>query len=72
MNELTILTKEAEGMRQALEELDEKLSQAAHQRHTLQVLLNAVESAIRAASREEQLELPFPEDVVEFPTHSAN
>jgi hypothetical protein len=69
MNRLAVLTSEREGMTAAIAEIDAKLAQAAAQRDSIAILLEAVEAAIAALPKEEQLELPFPEDnVIEFPT----
>ena len=66
-----VLSKEAAGMRQALDELDSKIGQAQAQRESIAILLEAVTNALDPVT-EEQLELPFPENVVPFPTHGAN
>lgn len=67
MNRLAVLTKEQEGMTAAIEEINAKIAQAAAQRDSIAVLLEAVTDAIAALPKEEQLELPFPEPI-EFPT----
>lgn len=74
MNRLAVLTSEREGMTAAIAEIDAKLAQAAAQRDSIAILLEAVEAAIAALPKEEQLELPFPEpeNVAEFPTHGLN
>ena len=69
-----VLSKEAAGMQQALDELDSKIGQAQAQRNSIAILLEAVTNALDPVT-EEQLELPFPEipeNVVPFPTHGAN
>ena len=66
-----VLSKEAAGMQQALDELDNKIGQAQAQRDSIAILLEAVTNALDPVT-EEQLELPFPENVVAFPTNSAN
>lgn len=66
-----VLSKEAAGMQQALDELDNKIGQAQAQRDSIAILLEAVTNALDPVT-EEQLELPFPENVVEFPTHGVN
>lgn len=70
MNRLAVLTKEQEGMTAAIEEINAKIAQAAAQRDSIAVLLEAVTDAIAALPKEEQLELPFPEpdNTIEFPT----
>lgn len=65
-----VLSKEAAGMQQALDELDNKIGQAQDQRDSIAILLEAVTNALDPVT-EEQLELPFPETVA-FPTNSAN
>lgn len=66
-----VLSKEAAGMQQALDELDNKIGQAQDQRDSIAILLEAVTNALDPVT-EEQLELPFPENAVEFPTNGAN
>lgn len=66
-----VLSKEAAGMQQALDELDNKIGQAQAQRDSIAILLEAVTNALDPVT-EEQLELPFSENVVEFPTNGAN
>lgn len=66
-----VLSKEAAGMQQALDELDNKIGQAQAQRDSIAILLEAVTNALDPVT-EEQLELPFPENVVELPTNGAN
>lgn len=70
MNRLAVLTSEREGMTAAIAEIDAKLAQATAQRDSIAILLEAVEAAIAALPKEEQLELPFPaeDNVIEFPT----
>lgn len=68
MNRLAVLTKEQESMTAAIEEINAKIAQAAAQRDSIAVLLEAVTAAIAALPKEEQLELPFPDDMIEFPT----
>ena len=65
-----VLSKEAAGMQQALDELDSKIGQAQDQRDSIAILLEAVTNALDPVT-EEQLELPFPETVA-FPTTGAN
>ncbi len=65
-----VLSKEAAGMQQALDELDSKIGQAQAQRDSIAILLEAVTNALDPVT-EEQLELPFPETVA-FPSHGAN
>ena len=64
-----VLSKEAAGMQQALDELDSKIGQAQAQRDSIAILLEAVTNALDPVT-EEQLELPFPETVA-FPTNGA-
>ena len=66
-----VLSKEAAGMQQALDELDNKIGQAQAQRDSIAILLEAVTNALDPVT-EEQLELPFPENVVESHTNGAN
>jgi hypothetical protein len=66
-----VLSKEAAGMQHALDELDSKIGQAQAQRESIAILLEAVTDALDPVT-EEQLELPFPENAVEFPAHGAN
>ena len=66
-----VLSKEAAGMQQALDELDNKIGQAQAQRDSIAILLEAVTNALDPVTAE-QLELPFLENAVEFPTNGAN
>ena len=70
MNRLAVLTSEREGMTAAIAEINAKITQAEAQRDSIAILLEAVEAAIAALPKEEQLELPFPEpdNEIEFPT----
>jgi uncharacterized coiled-coil DUF342 family protein len=73
MNPIDVLTKEAEGMRAALVEIDHNLLQAQVQRANLSVLLGAVEKEIARLQEEPvQLELDLGDKVVSFPTPIAN
>jgi hypothetical protein len=73
MNPIDVLTKEAEGMRAALVEIDHNLLQAQVQRANLSVLLGAVEKEIARLQEEPvQLELDLGDKVIPFPTPIAN
>jgi len=73
MNRLEVLKREADGMQAAIDEINSKIGEALAQRDNIAILLSAIESAVRAAEAEpEQLELPFPENVVAFPVHGSN
>jgi hypothetical protein len=73
MNRLEVLKREADGMQAAIDEINSKIGEALAQRDNIAILLSAIESAVRAAEAEpEQLELPFPENVVAFPAHGSN
>lgn len=71
---LEVLTKELECMNGAIDELVQKIGHAQAQLASIEILRDAVADAISAIppATEEQLELPFPENVVAFPTHGVN
>lgn len=71
---LEVLTKELEGMNGAIDELVQKIGHAQAQLASIEILRDAVADAISAIppATEEQLELPFPENVVEFPVQGLN
>lgn len=71
---LEVLTKELEGMNGAIDELVQKIGHAQAQLASIEILRDAVADAIGATPpvTEEQLELPFPENVVAFPVQGLN
>jgi len=73
MNRLEVLKREAEGMQAAIDEINSKIGAAEAQRESIAILLSAIEAAARAIEAEpEQLELPFAENVIDFPKHGSN
>lgn len=73
---LEVLTKELEGMNGAIDELVQKIGHAQAQLASIEILRDAVADAISAIPQvtEEQLELPFPENIVfgAFPVQGPN
>lgn len=71
---LEVLMKEYDGMNNALEELAQKIGHAQDQFDSITILRDAVADAISAIPpvTKEQLELPFPENVVAFPVQGPN